>query len=112
MEDLVAAEALGDIASARADLARGGQAVNDYDPDEVRHHENLSGLPVCCCQVRLHAVSWHSKCPTHLCPQPCGGACQPYPSSGIPKVCVFFKNPGSVLVLGAGVAPIQMWPNA
>lgn len=35
MEDLVAAEALGDIASARADLARGGQAVNDYDPDEV-----------------------------------------------------------------------------
>ena len=36
MEDLVAAEALGDIASARADLARGGQAINDYDPDEVR----------------------------------------------------------------------------
>ena len=36
MEDIVAAEALGDIASARADLARGGQAVNDYDPDEVR----------------------------------------------------------------------------
>ena len=60
MEDLVAAEALGDIASARADLARGGQAVNDYDPDEVRL-EHLSGLLVCCCQVRLHAVSWHSK---------------------------------------------------
>lgn len=49
MEDLVAAEALGDIASARADLARGGQAVNDYDPDEVfepQHQQQLERVQV------------------------------------------------------------------
>ena len=73
LEDLVAAEALGDIASARADLARGGQAVNDYDPDEVGL-ENSVGCQSCC-QVQ-------GQCKDRLCFSPGGGACQPCAPAG------------------------------